>query len=170
MRIPPILSTWTHYGRGRCAPPVLLRILSALLYFGQRIAPVVYTVLVFLEPKDCCLKSGARSAADLRAPALQVLLCLPSGLFGFLLGLVLRITGALCTAGAIRTAGMILIAGVYDGRPAVASGIRCGPKCSTSCRTLRHRVGALLLLGWRRWRWRLLLSRRRLLRRWWCLR
>jgi hypothetical protein len=43
--------------------------------------------------------------------------------------------------------------------PAPSSGVRDGSKCVTSCHTFRHRVGAVLLLGWR---W---------LPRWWlCLR
>jgi hypothetical protein len=68
-------------------------------------------------------------------------------------GLVMR------TAGAMRTTGAICTASVYDSRPAAASGPRGGSKCSTSCRTFRHRVGVVLLLGWRR-----------LLRWWGCLR
>jgi hypothetical protein len=51
-----------------------------------------------------------------------------------------------------RTAGAIRTASVYDSRPAPASGLRSGSKCSTSCHTFRHRVGIVLLLGWRR-RW-----------------
>ncbi len=43
--------------------------------------------------------------------------------------------------------------------PAPSSGVRDGSKWVTSCRTFSHRVGAVLLLGWR---W---------LPRWWlCLR
>jgi len=66
---------------------------------------------------------------------------------------------------------VIRTASVYDGRPAPASGLRRGSKCSTSCRTFRHRVGVVLLLGWRRLlRWRRLLGWRRFLRGRWCLR
>ena len=69
-----------------------------------------------------------------------------------------------------RTAGAIRTASVYDSRPA-ASGPRGGSKSSTSCRTFRHRVGVVLLLGWRRLlRWRRLLGWWRLLRWRWCLR
>jgi hypothetical protein len=79
--------------------------------------------------------------------------------FGLVFGLVIR------TAGAIRTAS------VYDSRPAPASGPRGGSKCSTSCRTFRHRVAVVLLLGWRRLlRWWRLFRWWRLLRWWWCLR
>jgi hypothetical protein len=70
----------------------------------------------------------------------------------------------------VRTAGAIRTASVYDSRPAIIP--RGGPKCSTGCRTFRHRVGVVLLLGWRRWwlLWRRWLRRWRLLRWWLCLR
>jgi hypothetical protein len=83
-------------------------------------------------------------------------------------GLVIRTAGAIGTAGVFGTAGAIRTASVYDSRTAPASGPRGGSKCSTSCRTFRHRVAVVLLLGWR-W-WRGLLRWRRLLRWWWCLR
>ena len=66
----------------------------------------------------------------------------------------------------IHTAGAMRTASVYDSRPAPASGPCGGSKCSTSCRTFRHRVGVVLLLGWRRWWWRRWLLWRQLLR-WW---
>ena len=80
-------------------------------------------------------------------------------------GLVIR------TSGAIRATGVMRTASVYDSRPAPAGGLRGGSKCSTSCHTFRHRVGVVLLLGWRRLlRRRRLLLWWRLLRWWWCLR
>ena len=120
--------------------------------------------------KRSALRDATSTFADLRRarvsllirarPFFQVLLGLPPRLRGFMgFGLVMR------TAGAMRTAS------VYDSRSAPASGVRGGSKCSTCCRTLRHRMGVVLLLGWRRLlRWRLLLRWRRLLRWWWCLR
>ena len=102
-------------------------------------------------------RSRARDPLLIRArPFLQVILGLPPRLPGFMgFGLVMRTTGAMRTAS------------VYDSRTP-ASSPRGGSKCGTSYRTFRHRVGVVLLLGWRRWRrW---LRWGRLLRWWWCLR
>jgi serine/threonine protein kinase len=58
---------------------------------------------------------------------------------------LLRLPGFMGFGLVIRTAGGIRTARVYDSRPAPASGPRGGSKCSTSCRTFRHRVGVVAL-------------------------
>jgi len=86
-------------------------------------------------------------------------------------GLPPRLPGFMGFGLAIRTAGAIRTASVYDSRTASASGPRGGSKYSTSCRSFRHRVGVVWLLGWRRLlRWRRWLRCWRFLRWWWCLR